>query len=326
VALAALPVTCLCLASAFLAAAPSASPATGPTLSFSTFLGSDLPLGQVIWAGDRFLYVAENLGQIESSDATGHAVTPFAAFNQGGEEMRCLPAPTKPAYWPEGIYCHTPDNRILRLSPDGSSITELAQLPSSGNSDGSLSFDTVGRFGYALLAATGGSSSDGGQVFAIRKSGKVQLVGSYPGPGGADEIAVAPAGFGVASGELLIAIDQGAVSGSVLAIDREGTLRSIANGLGNGLNPLVVIAPAPAERAAGSPAAGLYLADTTSQDVFFAPASELAPFAGSVLVGSELSGELWIIRPAAGGGFETLPVTTDLTSKLYNLEGSCYVP
>ncbi len=66
----------------------------------TTFLTSDLPLGQVVWSGSRFLYVAEGrptLGKIESSDAAGHDVKTFASFEQGGEEMRCVPAPTKPA-------------------------------------------------------------------------------------------------------------------------------------------------------------------------------------------------------------------------------------
>ena len=60
-----------------------------------------------------------------------------------------------------------------------------------------------------------------------------------PGPGGADGIAIAPRRFGSASGLLLLAIDQDAVSGRVLAIDRKGGVRAVATGLGNGLNPIL---------------------------------------------------------------------------------------
>jgi hypothetical protein len=309
-------------------AAPAAVPSNGPSLHFSTFVSSDLPLGQIVWTGDRFLYVAEGrptLGVIETSDGAGRNVATFASFDQGGEEMRCYPAPVQPAYWPQGVYCHTPDNRILRVSSDGSSVTQLARLPVSNNSDGSLAFDTVGRFGYALLAATGGSASSGGQVFAIRTSGKVETIGSYPGPGGAENAAVAPAKFGSASGQLLLALDQDHVSGSVLAIDRKGKVQTVATGLGNGLNPIMVVKAPPAKPPAGAPAAGVYLADTVSKKVFFAAASDLKGFGGSVLVGAELTGQLWLIHPL-GTGFSALPVTTDLPAQAYNLEGSTYVP
>jgi hypothetical protein len=312
----------LCVALGLLAAAPSATPAGGPSLHFTTFVTTDLPLGQVVWSGREFLYNTENTGKIMASDATGHNFRPFASFDLGGEEMRCHPNPTK--LWPDGIYCHTPDNRILRLSVDGSSITELARLPASGNSDGSLAFDTTGHFGYALIAATGGSASNGGQVFSIRKNGKVTLIGSYPGPGGAENAVVAPARFGRAAGSVLLAIDQDHVSGRVLAIDRRGKVQVIASGLGNGVNPIDVIEASPAQRAAGLPAPGFYAADTTSKSVFFTPAAALKPFVGSIIVGTELTAQFWIVRPTAKG-FETLPVTTDLPSQAYNLEGSDYV-
>jgi hypothetical protein len=307
-----------------LLAVPAASPATDPTLHFTTFAHTDLPLGQVYWTGREFLYVAENLGKLETSDASGAAFKPFAAFDQGGEEMRCAVPPNR--YWPDGVYCHTPDNRIVRLNRDGSGLSQLARVPSDANSDGALAFDNVGRFGYALLVATGGSSSDGGQVFAIRKDGRVQPIGSYGGPGGAENIAIAPAGFGSAGGSVLIAIDQDSVSGRLLAIDRKGTVTTVASNLGTGINPIAVIASPPGKRTPGQPAAGLYLSDTSSQDVLFTPASGLTNNAGSVLVGTELTGAIWLVRPTAAGGFEALPATTDLPAHPYNLEGAAYIP
>jgi hypothetical protein len=303
---------------------PSASAASGPTLHFTLFAQTDLPLGQAMWTGREWLWNAENQGRIEAADGDGGNVRPFASFDQGGEELRCAVPPNK--LWPDGVYCHTPDNRIVRLDRDGSHLTQLATLPAGGNSDGGLAFDGVGRFGYALLASTGGSGSDGGQIFAVRKDGRVQTIGSYPGPGGADEIAVAPAKFGSAGGACLIAIDQDSVSGRLLAIDRRGTVQTLASSLGSGLNPIVVLPPAPSTRAGGAPAPGLYLADTTSMQIWFAPASELQAFAGSVLLGTELTGELWVVRPGAAAGFEALPATTDLPQHPWNFEGSAYVP
>jgi hypothetical protein len=304
-----------------LLAVPAASAASGPTLHFTLFAQTDLPLGQALWTGREWLWNAENDGRIEAADADGRNVRLFAAFDQGGEEMRCSVPPNK--LWPDGVYCHTPDNRVVRLDRDGSHLTELARLRADANSDGGLVFDDVGRFGYALLVSTGGSGSDGGQLFAVRKDGRVQPIGSYPGPGGAENLAIAPAKFGSAAGWCLLSIDQDSVSGRVLAIDRKGTVRTIAAGLGTGLNPIVVVRPAPRPRPAG-PAPGLYLADTASKQIWFAPASDFQALVGSVVVATELTGQLWAIRPA-GDGFEVLPAASDLPQRAWNLEGSAYV-
>ncbi len=75
---------------------------------------------------------------------------------------------------------------------------------------------------------------------------------------------------------------------------------------------------------AGSAQAGLYVTDTLSRNIYFAPAAELRPFAGSVLVGSELRGLFWVIRPN-GAGFIAAKFPTNLTAKHYNLEGAAYV-
>jgi hypothetical protein len=307
---------------AALVAVPAAAPAAGPTLHVTTFAHTDLPLGQVYWTGREFLYASENLGTLETSDAAGTVFRPFAAFDQGGEEMRCAVPPNR--YWLEGIYCHTPDNRIVRFGSDGSGPTLLARVPASGNSDGALAFDDVGRYGYALLVATGGSASDGGQVFAIRKDGRVQPIASYPGPGGAENLAIPPSTFGAIAGACLLSIDQDSVSGRLLAIDRKGKVTTVADGLGNGVNPLVVIKASPKVRPTGSPAAGLYLADTTSKQIWFAPASQFSGFTrGAVLVCTEVGAQpqCWIVLPS----LSVVTAPNDLPQRAWNLEGSAYV-
>jgi hypothetical protein len=322
-------VAVLTLASAFvLAAASGAAPAPSP-LHFTTFAVTDLPLGDVVWTGSRFLYNAENLGKLETSDAAGHDFKPFASFDQGGEEMRCVPAPTAPRYWPQGIYCHTPDNRIVRFAPDGSAMTAIAQLPSTGNSDGAIAFDTVGRFGYALVAATGGSASTGGQLFAIRTSGKFSPVGSYAGPGGAENVVIAPARFGSAGGWALIAVDQDGGIGRLLAMDAHGNVKTVGGKLPYGINPIALVEGPAVKRAGGLPAAGLYLADTNSKTVWFTPASGFAEYAGGVVVGTEKPADnvtrLYLVRPR-GGGFQILVLAHDLPSQSWNFESAAYVP
>jgi hypothetical protein len=313
----------LVIAGLLVTAVPASGAAAGPSLHFTVFARTGLPLSQVRWDGREFLYISENTGQIAAADADGGNQRPFATFVPGGEETRCVPAPAH--FWPAGIYCHTPDNRILRIGETGTPVTQLARLPLPGPSDGALAFDTTGRFGYALLAATGSSSSDGGLVYAVHRNGTSTAVGPYPGPGGADELVIAPRRFGRASGRLLLAIDQDGVSGRVLAMDRNGALVRVAARLGNGVNPIAVVAASPATRRPGAPAAGLYLADTTSQHVFFASAADFGGWVGSVIVGTEKTGMFWLIRPN-GKGFAAVPVHTDLPVTSYNLEGAAYVP
>ena len=63
------------------------------------------------------------------------------------------------------LFCHSPDNLIYRIGLDGT-VSVAATLPRSPVSDGAIAFDRVGRFGYALLAATGrsGNPTAGGKV------------------------------------------------------------------------------------------------------------------------------------------------------------------
>ncbi len=202
-------------------------------------------------------------------------------------------------------------------------MTVFATLPSSARSDGALAFDTTGAFGYALLAATGRSGKAtprGGSVFAIAATGTVRRIGSYATPGGADEMAVAPLGFGAAAGQALLAVDAGP-RGSLVAMDAQGHARTLL-ALPDGPNPLVVLTAGHGASTSAPP--GLYVTDTLSRNVFMAPAAALRPFAGDIIVGSELRGLFWVVRPR-GQGFTALPLATGLASKTYNFEGALYV-
>jgi hypothetical protein len=306
---------------AVLLAVPAAGAATGPTLHFTLFAQTDLPLGQATWTGSEWLWNAENDGKIEAADAGGRNVRPFAAFDQGGEEMRCSAPPNK--LWPDGVYCHTPDNRVVRLNRDGSNLTQLAKLPATGNSDGGLVFDDVGRFGYALLVSTGAR---------VRRRPGVRRAQGRP-----------------RAGDRLVSWPRGRREPR----DRAGEVRHGRRCLPDRRRPGLRLRPtardrpqrhradarerarerhqpdrrrplAPKPRPAG-PAPGLYLADTASRQIWFAPASDFAAFVASVVVATELTGQLWAIRPNASGGFDALPAASDLPQRPWNLEGSTYV-
>src|SRR5947208_4997228 len=190
-----------------------------PTVHFRVFARTGLRLTDIVWTGRQFLYVDNTTNRVAAAGPSGMPLRPFAQMPRQVEETRCSPSPGAHGFAAGDLYCHSPDNKIYRISPDGKTVTVFAVLPHSPRSDGALTFDTAGAFGYALIAATGRSGAAtpaGGSVLAIDPAGKVRRIGRYQNPGGADEIAVAPAGFGSASGHLLLAVDAGK-SGSLVA-------------------------------------------------------------------------------------------------------------
>jgi hypothetical protein len=287
------------------------------------FNATGIRLSGVVWTGRQFLYVENTTNRLFSGDAKGGPLTPFAKLPKLVEETRCLVAPGGHGFVAGDIYCNIPDNRIYRISADGKTVKLFASLPTRETSDGMLALDTVGRFGFGLVAATGRSGtadSTGGEVFAISAAGRVTKIGDYPGPGGADGVAIAPAGFGSIAGWAVLTVDPGANAGTVVAVSPSGATRTIAS-LPDGPNPIVILP----KHASGAAGAGVYLSDTGTHDVYFISAKQLTPYAGALLVGGELSARLWAISPR-GGGFAVREIPTDLPSGSYNLEGATVVP
>jgi len=310
--------------SAVVAACAALPAGAAPVAPFRVFAHTTLRLTDVVWTGQRFLYVDNTTNRIASSGPLGGTLTPFTAMPRQVEETRCRPSPGTHGFTPGDLYCHAPDNKIYRIGPGGRSVTVVAVLPHAPRSDGALAFDTVGRFGYALLAATGrsgGSAARGGTVFAIDPAGHVRRVGGYANKGGADEIAVAPESFGSVGGQALLAVDAGK-SGALVAMDPRGRTRTLL-ALPDGPNPLVALM-AGMGPPAGKARPGLYVADTTSRTVYLAPAAALQPYAGDVVVGTELRGLFWAVRPR-GSGFAATRLPTNLGAKAYNLEGATYL-
>jgi hypothetical protein len=305
---------------AMLAASAVAEPP--PPVHVGVFNQTGIRLAGVVWTGHGFIYVENTTNALFSTGPGGGQLQPFAKLPKLVEETRCVVAPGGHGFPAGEIYCNIPDNRIYRISPDGKSVRLFASLPTRVTSDGMLALDTVGRFGYRLVAATGRSGAadaTGGDVYTVDAIGKVRRVGAYPGPGGADEVAIAPAGFGTIAGWALLTVDPGAKGGAVVAVSPTGQARTIAL-LPDGPNPIVILP----RHGSGSATSGLYLSDTLSHNVFVVSGDQLVRYAGDVLLGCELSGRLWVIRPG-GSGFTTREVKTDLAGQ-YNLEGATVVP
>jgi len=303
-------------------AARSAGAAKPAPLAFRAFADTGRSLVDVLWTGRQFLYVENTTNAIYAAGPAGSPVAPFASLPPETEETRCRLA--RGHGFAAGIYCHTPGNVIYRVGLQGSPVEVFARLPDTATSDGALDFDTVGKFGYALIAATGrsgGPTPSGGTVYAVSANGAVRTIGAYDGPGGADELAVAPAKFGTGGGQIVLAVDPGATAGTLVMMDSQGRTRTIAR-LPDGPNPIAVVT---ASRRGTVPIPrGLYVTDTFSHTVFLAPAAQLAPYVGSLVVGTESKASFWIVQPN-GRGFRTfrVPATIPLTS--FNLEGATYV-
>lgn len=311
----------LAAAAGVLATAAGAAP---PPVRFTLFAQTPLPLGGIAQTPAGWLYTSENDGRFWTSDPRGHGLRQLSQITQGGEEVRCEASPGGAGFARGGVYCHFPDDRIVRLRANGS-VDVVARLPHSVAADGAMAFDTGGLFARgAIVAATGGSASNGGDVYVVRGNGRVRHIAAYSGPGGAENIAIAPARFGPTSHWALLAVDQTTVSGRVLAVGPRGEVRELATGLGNGVNPIAVIRAAPKRRRHASAPAGLYIADTLRKSVYVAPASQLRRYAGGVVVGTEITADFWVIRYAAGG-YRTTPLPTSLERTPWNLESAVYV-
>jgi hypothetical protein len=300
------------------AAAPDLRP-TSQTLRFRVFIMTTQKLDSVVWTGRQFLYVQNTANTIWAAPPAGRPLRRFATMPRLVEETRCVPSPGRHGFSSGVIFCHSPDNKIYEISADGSSTTVFATLPAPypPAADGALAFDSGGRFGYRLLAATGrsgGTKPAGGRVYAINPHGRVQQVGSYAGPGGADELVVAPHRFGSVGGDALLTVDAGAAGGTVVALDPSGRTRPIAK-LPDGLSPIAPIPRLPSGRPrTTAPRPGLYLTDDKTGYTYMAPAAALSTYAGDVIVGTESPRPLfWILEPK-GKDFADIPLRTNLAA------------
>ncbi len=300
-----------------------------PTLRFHVITKTRQKLDSVVWTGRRFLYVQNTKNTVWAAPPAGRPLRRFATMPELVEETRCVLSPGRNGFSPGAIFCHSPDNKIYEISPDGSKVTVFATLPAPypPASDGALAFDTVGRFGYRLLAATGRSGAPepaGGVVYAIDPRRDVQQIGSYAGPGGADELVIAPRRFGSVAGDALLTVDAGASGGAVVAFDPSGGTRTIAT-LPDGPNPIAPIPKLPIKtRRARAPFPGLYISDDSTGYTYVTPAASLARYTGDVIVGTEARALFWILKPR-GNGFAEMPLRDNLPAGTYSLEQAILV-
>ena len=121
-------------------------------------------MDSVVWTGNQFLYVQNTANTVWPAPPAGRAGSRVRGDARTGRGDALHPlARHERVSRPGAIFCHSPDNKIYEISPDGSSVSVFATLPAPypPASDGALTFDSVGRFGYQLVAATGRSGAAG---------------------------------------------------------------------------------------------------------------------------------------------------------------------
>jgi hypothetical protein len=287
-------------------------------LRFRVITKTRQKLDSLVWTGRQFLYVQNTKNTVWAAPPAGRPLKRFATMPRLVEETRCILSPGRQGFRSGAIFCHSPDNKVYEISRDGSKVTVFATLPAPypPAADGALAFDSSGRFGHRLLAATGrsgGPKPAGGRVYAIDHHGHVQQIGSYPGPGGADELVIAPRRFGSVAGDALLTVDAGARGGAVVAFGPSGRTRTIAT-LPIGVNPIAPIPKLPRRTVRTPPFPGLYLTDDKTGYTYMAPAGSLARYAGDVIVGTESPRALfWILKPR-GKGFAEIPLRDNLAA------------
>jgi hypothetical protein len=314
----------------FAGAAPGRDSAR-PTLRFVVVAKTTQKMDSLVWTGRQFLYVQNTANTVWASPPAGRPLHQFATMPNLVEETRCILSPGAHGFRPGAIFCHSPDNRIYEISPGGSSVTVFASLPAPypPASDGALAFDSVGRFGYRLVAATGRSGlfgSAGGLVYTIGAHGHVRQIGTYAGPGGADELVIAPRRFGSVSGDALLTVDADGFGGAVVAVGPRGRTRTIAT-FPEGPSPIAAIPKLPRRpgRTRG-PVPGLYLSDDSTGYTYRARPASLARYTGDEIVGTEGPRPLfWILKPR-GNGFAKVPLRDNLPAGTYSLEQAIFVP
>lgn len=307
------------LASCGSTGAALASRPASQRLRFHVIIKTTQKFDGVVWTGRQFLYVQNTANTLWAAPPAGRPIHRFAMMPRLVEETRCILSPGRYGFRSGAIFCHSPDNKIYEISANGSSKTVFATLPAHypPAADGALAFDTGGRFGYRLLAATGrsgGMKPAGGRVYAIDSHGRVRQLGSYPGPGGADELVVAPRRFGPVAGDVLLTVDAGAGGGTVVALAPSGRTRTIAE-LPEGLSPIAPIPTLPSGTAGiRAPLPGFYLTDDKTGSTYVAPAASFARYAGDVIVGTESPRALfWVLVPK-GNGFARIPLRDNLAA------------
>jgi len=286
---------------------------------FSTSVTIAKGLTGMTWDGKEFIasYGINNVPLVNVS-LDGQTVTPFAPKFVGKDECYAAVSLGK-AGFPAGYLYVNFDPSIYQIDPTGSTVT-LFSTPPGSSRIAYVAFDTVGTWGYALLAL-----DDNGLLWSIRSDGTAKVLAnfsSFAGPlssqrGGLkpEGIAVAPQSFGALAGYLFITLEG---AGKILAISPNDTSKVTVVSMPGEQPERVIQIPA---------ASDLYVAEFDTGARVRIPAANFSNYVGSLLVITEGEvepfGSFNVLQPA-GNNF-TLTRIGAVTGKPH-YEGASFVP
>jgi hypothetical protein len=285
---------------------------------FSNSVLIDKGLTGMTWDGKEFIasYGINNVPLVNVS-LDGN-VTPFAPKFVGKDECYAAVSQGK-AGFPAGYLYVNFDPSIYQIDPTGNTVTVFSTPPGS-NRIAFVAFDTVGSWGYALLAL-----DDNGLLWSISSDGSAKVLSnfsSFASPlssqrGGLkpEGIAVAPQSFGAFAGYLFITLEG---AGKILAISPSDTSKMTVLSMPGEQPERVIQIPA---------ASDLYVAEFDTGARVRIPAANFSNYVGSLLVitegESEPFGSFNVLQPA--GNNLTLTRVGAVTGSPH-YEGASFVP
>ncbi len=272
------------------------------------------------WDGKEFIasYGINNVPLINMS-LDGQKITPFAPSFSGKDECYAAVSEGKGGF-PQGYLYINFDPSIYKIDPTGNSV-QVFSSPAGASRIAYVAFDTVGTWGYALLAL-----DDNGLLWSITSDGTAKVLGnfsSYATPESAkrgglkpEGIAVAPQSFGSYGGYLFITLEG---AGKILAIPPNNTTKVTTVAQFSGEQPERILQI--------PPASDLYVAEFDTGARVRVPAANFSNYVGSLLVITE--GEIepfgsFNVLQASGAGV-TLTRIGAVTGSPH-FEGASFVP
>jgi hypothetical protein len=213
--------------------------------------------------------------------------------------------------WAANDIYATQGGQVWKISPDGSSVTPFATVPTCGTTHSGITFDHVGTFGFDMIV-----SCNNGNVYRLDSAGTPTFVAStgtfLEGPD------IPPATFGPLGGQLWAADEH---SGTVWAISNAGAVTPAVSYVSP--ESVHVIPPNPCSF--GNSNGALFSAMFADNQIWAWPPIDLAGLGGNVLVTSELGGGIALVT-FNGSAYVTSPFSTETDQHEGSAIVDCTVP